>query len=97
MTESKIQAKIMLYLKACPDTYAFKVMKASTNGVPDIIACVQGKFIALEVKSEKGRPSKLQIVAQRRIKEAGGESYIVRSVEEVQEIIQLALTGEKNG
>ena len=31
-----------------------------TAGIPDIIACVDGRFYAFEVKTETGKPTKLQ-------------------------------------
>lgn len=47
-------------------------------GVPDILACVNGYFIGIEVKSETGRPSDLQIYNAKKITESGGIGVIVR-------------------
>ena len=41
-------------------------------GVPDLLICCNGHFIGLELKAPTGRPSELQKVELRRIKEAGG-------------------------
>nr|DAU64712.1 MAG TPA: Nuclease [Bacteriophage sp.] len=30
------------------------------NGVPDILACINGYFVAIEVKAQNGKPSELQ-------------------------------------
>ena len=46
--------------------------KYTKEGVPDILACIKGKFYAIEVKSSNGRPSLLQLVALRKVREAGG-------------------------
>lgn len=41
-------------------------------GVPDIIACVNGFMVAIEVKASNGRPSELQKLNVSRINHAGG-------------------------
>lgn len=47
------------------------------SGVPDIVGCVRGKFFALEIKAEKGRPSELQLYEIRKIREAGGYARLL--------------------
>lgn len=47
------------------------------SGVPDIIGCIKGKFFALEIKAEKGRPSELQLYEIRKIKESGGYARVL--------------------
>ena len=42
------------------------------SGIPDILCCLNGKFIAIEVKAESGKPSELQEYHLRKINEAGG-------------------------
>lgn len=34
--------------------------KFTKDGIPDILACINGYFVAIEVKAENGRPSELQ-------------------------------------
>ena len=58
------------------------------KGSPDLLVWVQGKSIALEVKTIKGRQSKAQKEWQSKFEKLGGEYYIVRSVEEVRKIIE---------
>lgn len=41
-------------------------------GIPDILVCLKGKFIAIEVKAETGRPSELQEYHLKQINKAGG-------------------------
>lgn len=47
------------------------------SGVPDILACVNGYFVAIEVKAENGRPSELQLHTIEKIRDAGGCAIIV--------------------
>lgn len=47
------------------------------SGVPDLLICYKGRFIALEVKAEHGRPSELQIYNIEKLKEAGAIARII--------------------
>ena len=46
--------------------------KYTKNGIPDILACIHGRFYGLELKSDNGRPELLQLVNLRKIRSAGG-------------------------
>lgn len=47
------------------------------SGVPDILACVNGCFLAIEVKAENGKPSPLQIWNRTNIQKSEGLSIIL--------------------
>lgn len=47
-------------------------------GAPDDIICYRGVFIAIEIKSDVGEPTSLQIMQLKLIKEAEGIAAIVR-------------------
>lgn len=51
----------------------------STNGTPDILACVNGYFLAIEVKAQNGRFDKDGLQAKKidDIRKAGGFAYVV--------------------
>lgn len=51
--------------------------RMTKSGVPDILACVNGRFVAIEVKASNGHPSELQIWNRDKIREAGGIAIIV--------------------
>lgn len=90
MKESEIIDKIKEYLKTVEDCFFWKEhggMYAQT-GIPDLIVCLKGKFIALEVKTETGKATVLQEITIRKIRKAGGTAQVVRSVEEVKAIIE---------
>lgn len=42
------------------------------SGIPDLIACVNGRFVSIELKASNGRTSELQKLNTGRINEAGG-------------------------
>lgn len=86
--ESEIQAQILKWLRE-HGIFCFKVAMASPNGIPDVICCFDGKFIALEIKrNDRSRVAPLQWKRKEQIEEAGGESYIVWSVDMVKEIFE---------
>ena len=60
--EKAFENKIKAYLKSI-GAYFIKTHgdRFSRVGTPDIIACVNGHFVAVEVKAENGKPSELQI------------------------------------
>lgn len=89
MKERVIVRRILEYLKTLPDCFAWKEHGGmyGTAGIPDIICCIDGRFFAFEVKNENGKATKLQEATIRKIKVAGGTAAVVRSVEEVEDVI----------
>ena len=47
------------------------------SGIPDILACVNGHFVGVEVKAQNGKPSELQLYNVRKIREAGGFAVVL--------------------
>lgn len=58
------------------------------NGIADIAVIYRGLYLAIEVKSKLGVQSPAQLEFQRRVGEAGGHYYLVRSVEEAIKAIE---------
>lgn len=90
--EKHIVESIRKYLKTVPHCFFWKEHGGmyGTAGIPDIIACVKGRFLAFEVKTDTGRATALQESVIRKIKEAGGTAAVVRSADEVRRIIESA-------
>lgn len=53
------------------------------SGVPDILACINGKFVGIEVKRPGGKTSALQDYNIEQIRASGGVAFVATSVEEV--------------
>lgn len=89
MTEKNIVSSIFKYLKAQPECFAFKEHGGiyGCAGVPDIICCYKGLFLAFEVNVQKGKLTKLQEYTIQRIKDAKGKAYKVTSLREVKQIL----------
>ena len=88
MTEQAIQKKIIKWLEA-QGYYVVKVISANKSGVPDIIACVEGKFVGIEVKrpTTKNNVSALQRKHLDMIEESGGYSTVAWELEQVIDFI----------
>ena len=76
--EKNFENKIKLYLKSHGCYFVKYFANRMTKvGVPDILACINGSFVGIEVKSSTGKPSELQIHNVRAINECGGYAVIV--------------------
>jgi hypothetical protein len=76
--EAKVKAKIHAALKA-QGAYAVNYIGGlhANNGTPDILACLNGRFIGIEAKAGNNKPTDLQLVNLRRIEEAGGHALVI--------------------
>ena len=81
---------IRRYLGTLPECFFWKEHggQYGTAGIPDLIVCYKGRFIGLECKVGKNKPTVLQEVTIRQILRAGGYALVVRTVDEVKEIIE---------
>ncbi|MDR2046792.1 MAG: VRR-NUC domain-containing protein [Clostridiales bacterium] len=62
MNEAEIVKRIRAYLKTVDGCFSWKEHGGymGTAGIPDIIACIGGRFVAFEVKTEEGKTTALQ-------------------------------------
>jgi hypothetical protein len=93
VSEKEIVSKILRYLKTVPKCFVWKEHGGiyGTAGIPDIIACIDGKFYAFEVKTPVSKTTKLQEATIRKILACGGTASVVRSVDEVRAVINGSL------
>lgn len=63
----------------------------SSRGVPDLLICAKGQFIAVELKVGDNKPTPLQADYLERISCAGGMTHVIRDFERFQEVIKRAL------
>lgn len=66
-------------------------------GVPDILASVNGYFVAVEVKASNGRPSELQLHNINKINETGGFGVVLypSQFEDFKEMVQCLKNRDK--
>ena len=76
--EAKVKLKIHAALKA-QGAYAVNYIGGlhANNGTPDILACLNGRFIGIEAKAGKNKPTELQLHNLKRIDEAGGLALVI--------------------
>lgn len=80
MAEEKVfEKKVREFLKTLPTQWHFKVFGNAfqESGIPDILGCINGRLIGLEVKSSKGKASDLQLYKIKLINDAGGYATVV--------------------
>lgn len=89
--ESKLSQKIMNALRA-QGVFCFKVHGSEhmMSGLPDIIACVEGKFLGLETKHPETRDdtSPKQDLIHTWIERSGGTARVVCSVTEALDVVR---------
>ena len=88
--EKRIENSIKNWLETNNHWY-IKVQGGSNNpssGVPDLLACVHGKFIGIEVKTPNGRTTKIQDYQIDQINKSGGIALVVTSLEQLRMELQ---------
>lgn len=89
--EAKVKNSCTKILKAHKVYYFFPSANfgMGKSGVPDIICCYKGKFIAIECKAGKNKPTALQEKELAEIRSAGGIALVIRedNVYELEEIL----------
>ena len=88
--EGRVKAKVKALLKKY-NIYHFMPATGGygRSGVPDIIACMRGRFLAIECKAGAGKLTPLQSRELALIEEAGGLAYV--SNEDSIESLEIAL------
>jgi hypothetical protein len=97
--ESKISGAILDELKK-EGVFAFKIHGSALmmNGLPDIIACVEGMFVGLETKvpEKRSNTSKVQKYVHGLITQSGGIAVVVCGVREAMAVINEVRKGLSN-
>ena len=76
--ERKVKAQVALILKEYGVYYFFPPANGlGRAGIPDIIACAWGQFLAIECKAGKGKPTELQLREIRAVQNANGVAFVV--------------------
>jgi Holliday junction resolvase len=91
--EAKVKASVVKLLKKYavyhffPATHGF-----GRSGVPDIICCLEGNFLAIECKAGNNKLTTLQERELQRIANAGGDTFVIN--EENLHTLEFYLLGE---
>ena len=84
-----LQEECVKYLNTVPRCKVTEIIPGpyGSRGVSDLLICLEGKFVAVELKTGKDKPTPLQAQYLDEIEKAGGRSFVCRSLEEVKKVI----------
>jgi Holliday junction resolvase len=88
--ENRVKGVVVNQLKELGCYYFFPATGGyGKSGVPDIICCHNGKFLAIECKAGKNKPTALQLINIDAIQEAGGTAIVINetNIDTLQEIL----------
>ena len=76
--EKWVKQQVVKMLKERHVYYFFPVAGAYTSiAVPDIVACIKGRFVGIECKAGNNRPTELQLRNLEAIRDNGGVALVV--------------------
>ena len=77
--EKHFEIKVKNYLKEknCWFVKYWGGIMFTKSGIPDILCCCNGYFVAIELKSENGQPTKLQLHNLSKLKKNGAISLLL--------------------
>lgn len=76
--EKKVKDKCVKLLKAYDAYYFFPATHGyGRSGVPDIICCIAGNFVAIECKAGDNKPTALQEKEMADIRKQGGTAVVI--------------------
>ena len=85
--EAKVKAKVVKILKTHGVYYFYPVTGGfGRSGVPDVVCCRNGHFLAIECKAGKNKPTPLQEAEMQKIRDAGGTTMVINetNIDELQ-------------
>ena len=89
--EGKVKARLKKQLNEL-GVYHFSPFQAGMGraGIPDVIGCYRGVFVAFECKAGSNKPTALQEREMQAIREAGGYAHVINedNVNDLQEILK---------
>lgn len=86
--ESTFQSKAIEYIQK-RGGYVVKVHVSAyqKQGVPDLIVCYMGMFVAFELKAKRGTAKQLQLFNKEQIQHAGGTAKVVKTLKEIEDTL----------
>lgn len=82
--ESQLQSKALAYIAAVPNqVWGVKTIMCNRTGIPDVLMCIDGHFVAIEFKGENdsAKTSALQLKNLHDIEMNGGSAYRIDNLD----------------
>lgn len=98
--EKKVKEKVVKILKQRSVYYFFPATHGyGRSGVPDIICCHNGRFLAIECKAGNNKPTVLQEKEMQGIRDSGGVAIVINeeNIDEVSEVLDAQEHANPNG
>ena len=93
--EAKVKKAVRQVLDSLGAYYVMPVTSGYGNsGAPDFLICLQGRFVGIECKAGKNKPTALQELNLKKIRDAGGVALVVNETNVVN--LNSLLSGERN-
>lgn len=88
--EQKVQDSIMKYIKSIGGLpiKQNQIGIYGQAGVPDILACIKGRFVAIEVKKPGEKPKPHQVAFIDAINKKGGIAFYSDNLNKVKEVLE---------
>lgn len=104
LTEKELQRAILDYLRLLGG-YAVRINSGAvvgeyqgkrrfikfndSPGCPDVLVCLKGRFIGVEVKRDGNKPTEKQLGALEAIRRAGGLAFVATGIRDVEAVLKI--------
>lgn len=75
ISETQFKKKVMKDLETLPNCWFYKSQEVGRKGIPDIIMCLNGIFVAIELKRDGKMPDPIQKIVMSHISDARGYAF----------------------
>jgi hypothetical protein len=88
---------VLPFLKKLKNTFFLPVQQMAISGSPDYLLCVNGRYVALELKGDDGIVSKLQAHTLEKMRRTGAVTFVAmpKNWDEIKSKLLLLSEGEK--
>ena len=93
-TVCTVESVLLFKDTAPPEIYTRVINReaaATRRGVSDITCCIGGRFVAIELKEDKGTPSPQQLRYLEKVEESGGIGGVCRTIGDVLDLLEKAI------
>jgi hypothetical protein len=87
MRESAVRSAVLAVLKEAGAVVWAQVGAVNSVGRPDLAVCYRGRFLAIELKTPRGRTHPRQWVQLEAVAKAGGVAAVIRSADEMRALL----------
>lgn len=97
MLEKTLQSECLDYIKQYRDIVCANIHGGgwANKGFPDLVACIKGKYVAFELKVGSNKMENAQRLWKKRIEQAGGLHFEIRTIDEFKKTIEDIINDKK--